>query len=190
MIVQYPLACNWKLFFLTSDQGLLRFHLFWFEIYVVLLGRSTYPWSCGSQVVFVWTEWGHFFWLSSCVCKAQTKRRQIQPDLCKIISRSWEEEYLHKIIVKNESKQGWINWIVVAVDLVAVGDWMVLRPADRAVTLNDLGMEPLCLVMRGAISMEENGENSNFWIDFEWRACYWWAIYVILRCIGPPFSFT
>ena len=57
-------------------------------------------------------------------------------------------------------------------DLVAVGDWMVLRPADRAVTLNDLGMEPLCLVMRGAISMEENGENSNFWIDFEWRACY------------------
>ena len=92
--------------------------------------------------------------LKACVCKAQTKRRQIQPDLCKIISRLWEEEYLHKIIVKNESKQ------------------MVLRPADRAVTLNDLGMEPLCLVIRGAISMEENGENSNYWIDFEWRACY------------------
>lgn len=105
--------------------------------------------------------------LKACVCKAQTKRRQIQPDLCRIISRSWEEEYLNKIIVKNESKQGWINWILVAVDLVAVGDWMVLRPADRAVTLNDLGMEPLCLVMRGAISMEENGENSNF-LDWFW----------------------
>lgn len=111
--------------------------------------------------------------LKACVCKAQTKRRQIQPDLCRIISRSWEEEYLNKIIVKNESKQDWINWILVAgsclvyVDLVAVRDWMVLRPADRAVTLNDLGMEPLCLVIRGAISMEENGENSNF-LDWFW----------------------
>ena len=44
--------------------------------------------------------------------------------------------------------------------------------------------------MLGGGNFEENWfSDSNFWIDVEWRACYWWAIDVIGRdVIGPPFS--
>ena len=47
-----PVSFSMQLQTILFDQwsGLLRFHLLWFEIDVVLLGRSTYPWSRGSQM--------------------------------------------------------------------------------------------------------------------------------------------